>query len=332
MDWFSTRYLNREKLPLVIEPVKPIKSNSEFFDLVKSDRPIFLSLLKKEGALLFRGFPLESASDFSSFIEQLGTGKFFDYTGGDSPRNRVAKGVYTSTEAPPNFKILLHNELSYVKNYPSHIFFFCEIPPKEKGETMIADARKVFQNINEKVRQKFIDKRIGYTSNYFYQNKWFQWLTKRSHKSWIQVFDTESKSEVERIAQENEFDLKWGPHDWLQMNQIRPAINTHPETGETVWFNQAHIYDFNPKSLGFWNYLGTRLFYCRKFTKLHEVAFGDGSPIPRKDLYHVMDVLEDHTIYFPWEKGDLLALDNILTMHGRAPFEGKRRILTAMTG
>ena len=60
--------------------------------------------------------------------------------------------------------------------------------------------------------------------------------------------------------------------------------------------------------------------------------FANGSPIPREDLYHVLDVLDANTVYFPWQKGDLLILDNVLAMHGRATFTGKRRILTAMTG
>ena len=158
------------------------------------------------------------------------------------------------------------------------------------------------------------------------------WLNKiqRSHKTWIQVFETESKAEVEKKCQEHEFEYKWVKNNWL-ISQVRPAIMAHPETGEKVWFNQAHLYDFNPKLLGAWRYIGAKLFYCRKHTKLHEIFYGDSSLIPRVDLYHVMDVLDAQTIAFPWEKGDLLVLDNVLAMHGRATFEGKRRILTAMT-
>lgn len=328
---YTTTYLNKEKLPLIVQPVAPLKK-SEFFEFVNSEQKVFQDLLKKEGALLFRGFSLESAGDFATFIHQLGLGAFIDYVGGDSPRNKVYEGVYTSTEAPPSFKIPLHNELSYVKHYPKHIYFFCEIPPKEKGETIIADARKIFQGINPQVKQKFIEKGLRYTSNYLYQDKFMKWITKNSHKSWTQVFDTDSKSQVEKICREHDFEFHWGSNDWLQISQIRPAINTHPETGEPIWFNQAHLYDFNPRLLGPWKYLGAKLLYCRKDTKLHEVTFADGSAIPRKDLYHIMDVLDANTIAFPWQKGDLLILDNLLTMHGRAVFEGKRRILAAMTG
>lgn len=65
---------------------------------------------------------------------------------------------------------------------------------------------------------------------------------------------------------------------------------------------------------------------------LHQIFFADDSKIPREAIYHILDVLDQNTVYFPWQKGDVLILDNILAMHGRASFQGKRRILTAMTG
>jgi hypothetical protein len=36
-------------------------------------------------------------------------------------------------------------------------------------------------------------------------------------------------------------------------------------------------------------------------------------------------------VSFPWQRGDILMLDNILAAHGRAPYEGPRKILVGMT-
>ncbi len=44
-----------------------------------------------------------------------------------------------------------------------------------------------------------------------------------------------------------------------------------------------------------------------------------------------MDTLDRNTVAFPWQRGDMLMLDNVLAMHGRATFAGRRRILAAMT-
>ena len=153
----------------------------------------------------------------------------------------------------------------------------------------------------------------------------------RSHKSWTEVFETDCKEEVKKKCIENEFAWRWLCNDWLEIKQTRPALHTHPLTNETVWFNQAHLYDFNPRLLGVKRYIGAKLFYLRKTTRLHEIEFSDGSPLSRRDLYAILDNLEKNTVKFPWKKGDVLVLDNILSMHGRAPFQGKRRILTSLT-
>jgi hypothetical protein len=35
-------------------------------------------------------------------------------------------------------------------------------------------------------------------------------------------------------------------------------------------------------------------------------------------------------VVFPWQRGDVLMLDNMLTAHAREPYRGERRILTGM--
>ena len=326
MKGITAKYINKEKFPLVIEPTKPVKTKEEVVQLLQANKKYLKEELLKEGAILFRNFPLEKAEDFAAVIDSTDNGGAIDYIGGDSPRKKVHGNIYTSTEAPPSLKIPLHNELSFVKNYPSHIYFYCEIAPQEKGETIIGDSRKIYQAVDKKGRDQFVEKGLKDVSRYYYKSNY----ASKAHKTWINVFETEDKSEVEQKCKENEFEFKWMKNDWLEISQTRPAVISHPITAEKVWFNQVHLYDFNPKFLGWKFYLATKLVY-RKNTKLHDVMYADGSPIARKDLYHIMDVLDQNTVRFPWAKGDVMMLDNVLAMHGRAPFTGKRRVLTAMT-
>lgn len=331
MKDFTTHFITTEELPLVIEPKNPKIQLEDFLNLLQEHNVELKQKLLKHGGLLFRNFPIQQVKDFVTVIKQLGTGKFIDYIGGDSPRIKVTEGVYTSTEAPPSIKIPLHNELSFVKHYPSHIYFYCDTPPIEKGETILADARKIYQTIDKDVRKRFTERQLKYVSCYHYKSKTMNFIN-RFHKSWIDVFETHNKNEVEEKCQANEFAFKWHSQDWIQISQIRPAVIPHPKTQEMIWFNQAHLFDFNPKLLGWGKYLGTKLLYAQKHKRLHEVFFADHTRIPRQDLYHILDKLDEHTLYFPWQKGDILVLDNVLAMHGRATFKGKRRILTAMTG
>jgi alpha-ketoglutarate-dependent taurine dioxygenase len=331
MNDFITKFINAEKLPLVVEPADPKITFPEFLDLLQKNNEFFKKSLLQHGGILFRNFPIHNEHDFGAAIKGLQTGNFINYIGGDSPRNKIVEGIYTSTEAPPSIKLPLHNELSYVKNYPRHIYFYCDIPPMANGETIIADARKIFHAIDKDVKARFTEKGLRYISCYPYKSAFMNFVNK-SHKSWINVFETEDKAEVERKCQENEIAYRWNQNDWLQISQVRPSVIAHPETQEEVWFNQAHHFDFNPKFLGWKNYIGAKILYCRKHTLLHDVSFADDTKIPRKDFYHILDVLDEHSVYFPWAKGDMLVLDNILAMHGRATFTGKRRVLTAMTG
>lgn len=332
MDQISQKFITKEELPLVIEPKERNMTKEELWNFVDCEREALKKQLLKYGGLLFRNFLIDKVDDFEEFINQLGIGKFIDYIGGDSPRTKIKGSIYTSTEAPPSLRIPLHNELSFVKRYPKHIYFYCEIAPQKDGETIIADARKIYRDINPEVRERFIERGLKYISRYYKNGGLISKLAKGAHKPWTVVFETDDKNEVERKCRENDFSFKWNKDNWLEISQVRPAIITHPETDEKIWFNQSHLFDFSPRFLGLARYIGAKLFYCRKHTKLHDIYYADGSNIPREDLYHVMDVLDKNTVAFPWQKGDILVLDNVLAMHGRAAFEGKRRILTAMTG
>ncbi|MDR3476413.1 MAG: TauD/TfdA family dioxygenase [Gammaproteobacteria bacterium] len=318
--------------PAIITSYKKIDYES-LISLITTHRDVFHRLLLKHGALLFRGFPVASAAQFANFIENLKLGQFVNYIGGDSPRDKVEDKVYTSTEAPPALLIPLHQELSFMKKHPRHIYFFCEHPPAAQGETIIGDARRMYQAIHPEVRQRFEAKGLQYTSNYYYESKVMQYMNKmqRSHKSWTEVFETRDRHEVETRCLSNEFEWRWSHNDWLNITQTRPATISHPETAEKVWFNQAHLYDFNPRLLGWPRYVGAKLFYFRPWTRLHEIRHADGSKVARKDLYHILEVLQQETVATPWEKSDVMVLDNILAMHGRAPFKGSRRVLTALT-
>jgi alpha-ketoglutarate-dependent taurine dioxygenase len=323
----------RPTLPFIIEPARSSPSLEESLRRLSGERERFRNQLLLHGGLLFRGFPLRNADDFAAAVEALHLGEPVDYIGGDSPRDKVQGPVYTSTEAPPSLLIPLHNELSFVRDYPKHIYFFCVTPPQAAGETILGDARDIYRAIRPEVRQRFVEGGLRYVSAYYEHSRLMQLLNRwqRSHKSWSEVFEATSREEVERKCRAAGFQFAWTKKGWITVTQERPAVMRHPETQDEVWFNQAHLYDFNPKLLGFWRYVGAKVLYARAYRRLHEVFFASGGRIPRSDIYHILQTLDAHTIRFPWQKGDLLVLDNVLTMHGRAPFRGPRRILTALT-
>ncbi len=332
MTEFKKSFITEQEMPLVLEPTQSLRRD-EFGQLLQQELPMVKEMLKKYGCVLFRNCPIDGLEDFNETVDWLDIGKKVNYIGGDSPRTKVKGAVYTSTEAPPGIKIPLHNELSFQKNFPKHICFYCDLPPKSGGETFIGDARKIYRDVDPSVRERFEKGGLNYISRYYHKSVVMDLMNKiqKGHKNWIDVFETDSKEEVEKRCREKNFDFKWLKNDWLEISQVGPTSIEHPETREKVWFNQIHLYDYNPKFIGTWRYIGLKMFYCTPNTLVHEAQHKNGKRIPRKDLYHVMDVLDKNSVFFPWKRGDLMVCDNILAMHGRAPFEGPRRILTAMT-
>jgi hypothetical protein len=47
-------------------------------------------------------------------------------------------------------------------------------------------------------------------------------------------------------------------------------------------------------------------------------------------LDDILRVCDEHSVVFPWNEGDVLLLDNMLTAHGRKPFLGKRKVVVGM--
>jgi hypothetical protein len=145
--------------------------------------------------------------------------------------------------------------------------------------------------------------------------------------SWQNSFATASKSAVEKFCQQAGMDFEWRSGDRLRIREVRPAVATHPKTGESVWFNQAEL--FHPSVLG--DEVYEALLTTMNIDELPVNAFyGDGTPIELPVLREIRRLYQQEAVVFPWQKGDILLLDNMLASHGRMPFVGPRIILVAM--
>jgi len=83
-----------------------------FLHTIETNKEWINDRLKKVGALLFRGFPLKTASDFNAVMEAFGWEEK-SYVGGAS-RIRIEGRVHTANEAPLHQPINFHHEMSMV--------------------------------------------------------------------------------------------------------------------------------------------------------------------------------------------------------------------------
>ena len=58
--------------------------------------------------------------------------------------------------------------------------------------------------------------------------------------------------------------------------------------------------------------------------------YGDGSEIEKSVLDEIRELYQQEAVIFPWQEGDVLMLDNMLTAHGRMPFSGLRKVVVGM--
>jgi len=304
-----------EALPLVIEPnpeVGPLKLHEWAADNIDF---IERSVLRY-GGVLFRNWDARTQDDFHRVLSAIGA-ELIQYTESSTPRRNLKNNVYTSTEFPQDQTIALHNELSTAATFPLRIWFFCDVPAEQGGETPIADVRGVYRRLSPETRAKFEAK---------------GWLLVRNYGdgfglTWQDSFHTDDRAEVERYAAEQAMECEWKEGDRLRTRQVRPAVAVHPATGDRAWFN--HIAFWHDSSLD----PEVRQLLREQFAPEdmpYQTFYGDGTTIEDEVAAELRAAYLAERVVFPWSKGDLLMMDNLLAAHGRMPYRGDRKTLVAM--
>ncbi|MFE4591193.1 TauD/TfdA family dioxygenase [Streptomyces laurentii] len=272
-------------------------------------------LLAEERAVYFRGFGI-TADSYDGAADLLLANRLA-YVHGNSPRTKVGRNLYTSTEYPAEFEISMHNEMSYAHAWPSRILFFCDVAAATGGATPLVDGRLWLESIDPEIRAAFAAG-VRYTQN-LHDGMGFG-------KSWQATFETEDRAEVEAFLDGAEAEWSWQPDGTLRVTQVRRATLEHPVTGTEVWFNQAdqwHIAGLGDDAAALAEIIPEDELPQNAF-------FADGSPIPAEYITHVQEIGMKTAVDVAWEVGDLLLVDNVAVAHGRRAFTGQRRILVAM--
>lgn len=301
-------------LPLVIYPAV---DGLDLVEWVASSHEYLQSQLWKHGAILFRNFDIGSVDLFQRVITAA-SGELLEYRERSSPRSEISGHIYSSTDHPADQHIFLHNENSYANTWPMKIFFFCVTPARQRGETPIADCRSLYQRIDPAIRERFAEKGVMYLRNF----------GDGMGLSWETAFQTSSREEVEQYCREAGISCEWRSGGRLRTRAVRPAIARHPHTGDHLWFNQATLFHISTLEASVRELLLAS--FAEEDLPLN-AYYGDGSPI-EPDVVEALRVAHQReTIEFPWQQGDILMLDNMLTAHGRAPFVGPRKIVVGMS-
>ncbi|MGW3816955.1 TauD/TfdA family dioxygenase [Streptomyces sp. NPDC005046] len=280
-------------------------------------RERLLSALDRYGVLLFRGFAVPDPDAFGRAARALSP-ELLGYLERAAPRNEVADKVFTSTELSEEQWIPFHHEMSYAHNWPSRLYFYGDRPSATGGATPVASERRVFPKIPAEVRERFQRHGVRYVRNY----------GPDLDIPWQEVFQTSDRAEVEAYCEQSGTSFEWTGNDGLRTLSRRQALAAHPRTGETVWFNHAHLFhtsnlpaEVAEVLVGEYGLEGLP----------RNAYYGDGEEIEDEVMVLIRGLYEDAAVSFPWQQDDVMVVDNFLATHAREPFRGDRRILVAMS-
>ncbi len=313
-DLIKTEFIQPgNNFPLVI---KPSMKGVDLQNWAKNNREFLKTQLLQYGAILFRDFKVKLIEEFEQIIAAI-CKEAMEYRYRASPRTQVGGRIYTSTDYPAEQSIFPHNEHAYSPTFPLKIFFFCMSPAAAGGETPIGSCRKVFERIHPTIRDRFIQKKVMYMRN-FGDGFGLPWQT---------VFQTTDKTKVEEYCKTNGIEVEWKADNRLRTRQVGPAILKHPQTAEMVWFNHATFFHVSTLESTIRDSLLTNLSEEDLPTNTY---YGDGSAIEPSVLAELRAAYQQEMVTFSWEKGDVLMLDNMLSIHARQPFVPPRKILVGM--
>jgi amino acid adenylation domain-containing protein len=308
-----TAYLGSQvRMPLVITP------ESEEVDLIEwstQNQGSIEAKLLDHGAILFRGFSIDSVAEFERFASAICPELFGEY--GDLPREGLGGKIYGSTPYPPDETILFHNESSHMHRWPMLIWFYCIKAADIGGETPIVDCRKIYNELDPDLRQKFTERGLMYVRNF----------TPGLDVSWQTFFHTSERSVVEDYCKKASIEFEWSRDGGLRTRQICPAIVKHPQTGEMVFFNQLQLHHVSCLAAPVRESL---LSMMREEDLPRNVYYGDGARIEDEVVNKLLALYRDLAVTFAWQRSDVVLLNNMLVAHSRNPYVGERKIVVAL--
>ncbi|CAM0912934.1 unnamed protein product [Alopecurus aequalis] len=304
--------IDGEQVPLVLTPASSDEVSAHDHEALvaalRANREWVEEKVVTNSAVLLRGFGVRDAVEFDAIVHTLGWPDI-RYVG-PAPRTHIHGRVWTANEGPLEEFIYYHHEMVLIKEFPGKVILFCEVPPPEGGETPFVPSFRV----TERALQEFPEmveeldaKGLRYT---------FTALSKDNTKSmrgrgWEDAFATNDKAVAEQRARALGMDVEWLPEDGGVRTILGPRQLTRVfpgRKGRRMWFNT--VVGMHGKELS-------------------SATFADGSEIPADFVRRCGEIIEEESIQFRWEKGDVLILDNLATLHGRRPSLAPRRVLVA---
>lgn len=302
--------------PLALECRASHVSLQDVCNWIGNEREELIRRLGEHGAILFRGFGLATPEDFDDFVAAFELPNFpYNQSLSNAVRINWTERVFSANEAPPDVTIYFHHEMAQTPIFPAKLFFFCQVPAEEGGQTPICRSDVLFErlaNACPRFAQDCRDKGLQYTNVMPAEND----PKSGMGRSWQSTLGTPSREEAETRLSNLGYTWEWQSDGCLKATSpVLPAVR-EVAPGRTVFFNQLIA--------AYQGWKDTRNDPSRA------IRFGDGTALDRQAVNVATDVAEELTFDVPWQQGDVVLIDNFLTMHGRRTFRGTRKVLASL--
>lgn len=313
------KQVNGLDFPLLVTPenTETAQNEASFLTWVEDNKAELHNLLIKHGAVLLRGFPVNSSDIFEKMLDHTDY-QNMPYVGGAAPRTQVtASRIVTANESPASETIPFHHEMAQVPTPPGYIFFYCDKASTTGGATSILHSGEIcekFFDLNPAFAKKVEEQGVRYI-------RVMPEVTDTSSaigRSWKETFNVTTKEDAE--ARMTEAGMNW---EWLEDGDLKTetaalqAVRYDEETQQKVFFNSiAAVYSGWDDS--------------RNQGK-KAVATADGALMDDEVMTALIEEMRVNCVNFKWQDGDALWINNHTVLHARQPFEGERRILASIS-
>ncbi|KAJ6848856.1 clavaminate synthase-like protein [Iris pallida] len=290
-----------------------VPGEPDLAEIVKAEREWVSQTLQEHGAILFRGFGICCAEDFSRVIMALGWDEF-RYTGvAGADRIKLAERVYTASGIPLDTMITFHHEMAMMRNFPRRVLFFGQQPAAAGGQTSFIPSNILVEKLQEEmpeVVEKFEQDGIIYT------------LHTKSKYIGTSTIDTECTVWQRMLKTTNLVEAEKRALEMLNCDKVK--------------FNNDGSADFTYQMKPIRKYNNKRVMWPR--LKSYEigdretiVTYGDGSPIPSEAIETIEKIYEENCVDINWQKGDIVLVDNLTVQHARRPGKPPRVVLVSIS-
>ncbi|MBX9652351.1 TauD/TfdA family dioxygenase [bacterium] len=283
---------------------------------IEKNRETLLAEAFQSGAVLFRGCPVRTAEDFDRFIRAFHLENFpYDESLSNAVRINKTPRVFTANEAPPTVPIFLHHEMAQTPVFPSRLFFFCEQAADTGGATALCRSDVLWERIAREFPEFAHDceeKGLRYSNVMPAVND----LESGMGRSWQSTLRVATKTEAEARLTTLNYDWTWLEDDCLRATTpVLPAVRLLND-GRKSFFNQL-IAAFKG-----WK--------DKRNDPSKAITFGDGTRLDRETVDQITLWADELSFDLTWQTGDVAIVDNYVTMHGRRPFTGVRKVLASL--